>query len=109
GGNHTAILNDEIDAMGTTSIAANAKLILNGFPYVQRGPSIVNNGTIDGSAPNSRLVFLGTSAQTYFQAGVNGTASAPLAALDVDNQSTLTFNVAASPTIVSRVNMLTGG
>jgi uncharacterized repeat protein (TIGR02543 family) len=108
GGAHNALLLSELDVYGATTIPAGSKLTLNGALFVQLGPAIVNDGTIDGSAANSALYFLGATPQTYGGGGIAGTAALPLANLDLDNGSTVTLSPASPLIVATRANLFRG-
>jgi hypothetical protein len=79
-------------------------LNLNGqrINIVGAGAALTNTGTIDGTVTNSRLNFIGTSAQSFTN---GGTITAPLAGMGISNAAGFTLN---SPITTLRVNLFSG-
>ena len=102
--NKTATLSAQTNVWGNTTISTGATMVLNGFTLQQIGATFTNNGTLNGTAANSALYFLGSAAQTY--AGT-GTTTAPLANFEVDNALGLTLS-STNNVIASRVILFTG-
>ncbi|GAB4094502.1 hypothetical protein GCM10028786_34310 [Flaviaesturariibacter terrae] len=91
-------------AYGNTTINSGTTLNLNGFVFTERGTSVTNNGTLNGSTSGSRLSFLSTGAQTF---DGSGTVTAPLDGLIVRSTGGLTINHASSITTL-RVQLEAG-
>ncbi len=98
-------LSAQTNVFGNTLINSGTTLNLNGFLLIQFGPSITNNGTLTGTTASSTLYFAGSAAQTY--AG-NGTITAGLAVLSVDNLAGVTIDPAVSQIVTLRVNLFSG-
>src|SRR5262249_58799432 len=71
------------------------------------GGSLVNDGPLPGSAANSELYFLGTTApQSYSGSGL---VAAPLSILSVDNPAGVSISPTLSSNLVTRqVNLIRG-
>jgi hypothetical protein len=107
----SALLAAQTNVFGTILINPGTTLNLNAATLLYLGPTITNNGILNGSVTAtvgtttvvSQLYFGGSIPQTY---GGTGTSTAPLRSLSLDNSGGgVTLN---SPLVVSRVNMFTG-
>src|SRR5204862_8362594 len=90
-------LASDIAIYGSITIQAGATLDLNGLTCFYCGPSLINNGTLNGTAINqstslpSRLVFWDAEGGPATYSGT-GTVTAALQSFEVDNVDGVTID-----------------
>ncbi len=106
--NKTATAVAQLNLNGTTIINPGATMVINGQVCLVLGTSFTNNGTLTGTAVNTRFYFLGVGvASTYSGSGV---VTAPLTSFEVDNPLGVTIAPSTSnQIIVTRFNNFAGG
>ncbi len=93
--------------LGNTTVNSGTTLGLGGVLVAFGGPTLTNNGTINGTAAGSRMYFFETAGvpQTYTGTGV---VTAPLASIDFDSVGGVTLDPAVSSIVTSRAILFTG-
>jgi hypothetical protein len=97
----------QINLQGSTTITTGATMVINGQICLVIGSPFTNNGTLTGTAANTRFYFLtGTGPVTY--AGT-GTVTAPLTSFEVDNTFGVVIDPAVNQIVTLRFNNFSGG
>lgn len=103
---HTVTLLNDANVLQNTEIKAGTSLILDGFAFRQSGLVLTNAGTLNGTAINSSLLFVGSVTQTF---NGNGTITSPLNNLIVNNGNGLSIaNTVASELVTNELTMANG-
>ena len=104
---HNLSLNAAAQSFGTVTIPAASTLNLNGFRFILRGSSLVNNGVLAGTTTGSDLYFFGgINPQSYSGTGV---CTEGLISLSVDTVANpFTIAVTSSGLNPLRVNLFSG-
>jgi uncharacterized repeat protein (TIGR01451 family) len=105
--NKTATAGAQLNLLGTTLIKTGATFVINGQVCLVIGPTFTNNGTLTGTAVNTRFYFLGGSGATTYNG--SGVVTAPLTSFEVDNVAGVTLDPAVNPVVVTRFNNFSGG
>ncbi|MBX3727233.1 MAG: DUF11 domain-containing protein [Xanthomonadales bacterium] len=103
----TATATAQVNLRGTSTISAGSSLVINGQVALVIGPSFVNNGTLNGTALNTRFYFLGGAGPTVYSG--SGTVVAPLRAWEVDNVAGVTIDPSVNQIAALRFNNFSGG
>ncbi|WP_026976493.1 T9SS type A sorting domain-containing protein [Flavobacterium tegetincola] len=104
---HNLSLNASAQSFGNVTVPVGSILNLNGFRFILRGTSMINNGTLTGTITGSDLYFFaGTVPQSYSGSGIT---TEGLISLSVDTAANTFRMDAASPGISTlRVNLFSG-
>jgi hypothetical protein len=106
--NKTATATAQVNLRGTTTINAGTTMVINGQVCLVIGPTFTNNGTLTGTATNTRFYFAGGSGATTYTG--SGVVTVPLTAFEVDNIAGVTIDPATvNPVVTSRFNNFSGG
>jgi hypothetical protein len=105
--NKTATVTAQVNLWGSATINVGATMVINGMVCLVQGSTFTNNGTLTGTAANTRFYFLGgLGATTYTGTGV---VTAPLAAWEVDNIAGVTIDPSVNQIVAARFNNFSGG
>ena len=106
--NKSASAGAQLNLYGTTTINPGTTLTINGQVCLVIGPTFTNNGTLTGTATNTRFYFLGGAGATTYVG--TGTVTAPLVSFEVDNPAGVTIDPGTTNQIVvTRYNNFSGG
>jgi uncharacterized repeat protein (TIGR01451 family) len=106
--NKTATLGAQTNLLGSTLIKTGATFVINGQVCLVIGPTFTNNGTLTGTAVNTRFYFLGGSGPTTYSG--TGVVTAPLTSFEVDNVAGVTIDPGtANQVVTTRFNNFSGG
>lgn len=107
GSSFANVATGELDVLGgTVTINPTANFTFAGGLVYMSGPSLINNGVLDGSVAASQLYWSGASTGAQTLSGT-GTFTGALPTMSLDNIAGLTLNQANNLT-VNRVNLFTG-
>ncbi|HEV7763893.1 MAG TPA: hypothetical protein VGQ76_02725, partial [Thermoanaerobaculia bacterium] len=105
--NKFASVTSQVNLLGTTLINVGTSLTINGQICLVLGPTFTNNGTLIGTAANTRFYFLGGTGPTTYNG--TGVVTAPLVSWEVDNPANVTIDPAVNQIVTSRYNNFSGG